>query len=108
VSPTYTCSSSLGDTKPHERYSVRNYHVYRTDRHPSLKGGSAVVVEGVSHTLIDLPPVHTNCKKQVLLAAVYKIPSRAWSDADVIELLNFRNKSILAGYLNAKNTVWNS
>jgi hypothetical protein len=38
---------------------------------------------------------------EVLLAAVYKSPGRAWSDADIIELLSFRLKSILAGDLNA-------
>jgi hypothetical protein len=31
-----------------------------------------------------------------------------WSDTDVTELLVFRNKSILAGDLNAKQPVWNS
>jgi hypothetical protein len=45
---------------------------------------------------------------EVLLAAVYKSPGCAWSDADITELFSFRPKSILAGYLNAKTPFWNS
>jgi endonuclease/exonuclease/phosphatase family metal-dependent hydrolase len=45
---------------------------------------------------------------QVLLSAVYKLPGSAWSDAEIIELLGFRRKSILAGDLNAKHPFWNS
>jgi len=30
--------------KPHERYCIRNFHVYRTDGHPDVKGGIAVAV----------------------------------------------------------------
>jgi hypothetical protein len=41
-----------------------------------------------------------------MLAAVYNSPGRAWSDADIIELLNFRHKSVLAGDLNAKHPFW--
>jgi hypothetical protein len=37
------------------------------------------------------------------VAAVYKSPSRAWNDADIIELLGFQTKTILAGDLNAKH-----
>jgi len=44
----------------------------------------------------------------VLLAAVYKPRGKTWSDAYDINPLNFRNKSLLAGDLNAKNPVWNS
>jgi len=47
-------------------------------------------------------------RSKVLHAAVYKPPGRAWSDADVIELLNFRNRFSVADDLNAKNPVWNS
>jgi hypothetical protein len=39
----------------------------------------------------------------VLLAAVYSSQIRAWSDIDIIKLLSFRRKSILAGDLNAKH-----
>jgi hypothetical protein len=44
----------------------------------------------------------------VLLKAVYKSPGRAWSDADITELLSFRPTSISAGDLNAKTSVSNS
>jgi hypothetical protein len=44
---------------------------------------------------------------EVLIAAVYKSPGRAWSDTDITLLLSFRPKSILAGDLNAKNPFWN-
>jgi hypothetical protein len=46
--------------------------------------------------------------REVLLAADYKSPGRAWSDADIMELLSFSLKSILAGDLNAKHQFWNS
>jgi hypothetical protein len=39
---------------------------------------------------------------EMFLAAVYKSASRLWSDTDITELLRFRNKSVLAGDLNAK------
>jgi hypothetical protein len=45
---------------------------------------------------------------EILLAAVYKSPGRAWSDANITELLNLRRKSILAGDLKAKKPFWNS
>jgi hypothetical protein len=44
---------------------------------------------------------------EILLAAVYKSSGRAWTDADIIELLSFRRKAILAD-LNAKHPFWNS
>jgi len=50
-------------------------------------------------------PIET---KEILLAAVYELPGRTWSEADVIGLLNFMNKSLLTGDLNANNPVWNS
>jgi hypothetical protein len=92
--------------------------VYRNDRQDGHKGGTAVAVKkGIPHTYADLPPVlsveatgvcipigHT----EMLLAFVYKSPLRAWRDADITELVNFRTKSILAGNLNAKHPVWNS
>jgi hypothetical protein len=43
-----------------------------------------------------------------MLAAVYKSPSRDWSDTDINDLLSLRNKTVLAGYLNAKYPVWSS
>jgi hypothetical protein len=44
----------------------------------------------------------------MLLAAVYKSPDEARSDADISELLSFRCNSILTGNLNAKYPFWNS
>jgi hypothetical protein len=104
--------------KPHERFFIPNYHFYRTDRFPGRKGGTAVAVrKGVPHNHVDLHPFISIeatgvCipigNSELMLATVYKSPGRAWSDADVIELLNFRPKSVLAGDLNAKHPFWNS
>jgi hypothetical protein len=75
------------------------------------------VKKGIPHNHVDLPPLDSVeatgiCipigNSQVLLAAVYKSPSRAWNDADITQLLSFRHKSILAGDLNAKHPFWNS
>jgi hypothetical protein len=46
-----------------------------------------------------------NC--EVLLASASKSLGRAWSDADIIELLSYTCKSILADDLNAKHPFWN-
>jgi hypothetical protein len=63
-----------------------------------MKGGTAVAVrQGIPHNRVDLPT--GVC---ILLAG------RAWSDADITELLSFRNKCILVGDLNAKHPFWNS
>jgi exonuclease III len=41
--------------KPHEGFSIRNYHIYRNDRHTGAKGGTAVAVKkGVPHSYVDL------------------------------------------------------
>jgi endonuclease/exonuclease/phosphatase family metal-dependent hydrolase len=104
--------------KRHERLFISNYHFYRTDRHPDRKGGTlATVRRGVPHNHVDLLPLVSVeatgvCipigNSEVLLASVYKSPARAWSDADITELLSFRCKSILAGDLNAKHPFWKS
>jgi hypothetical protein len=98
--------------KPQERFYIRNYHFYRNDRHPGRKGGTAVAVRrGIPHMPADLPPLLSVeatgvCipigKREVLLAAVYRCPERIWTDADITELLSFRDKWILAGDLNSK------
>jgi hypothetical protein len=73
--------------------------------------------KGIAHNHVDLPPLVSVeatgiCipigKYEILLAAIYKSPSLTWSDADIIGLLSFRHKSILAGDLNAKSPFWNS
>jgi exonuclease III len=78
--------------KPHEMFLIPNYHFYRTDRHPDRKGETAVAVKkGIPHNHVDLPPLVSVeatgvCipigNSEVLLAAVYKSPGRAWSGAD--------------------------
>jgi hypothetical protein len=104
--------------KPHERFFIPNFHFYRTDRYPGRKGGTAAALrKGIPHNHIDLPPLVSVeatgvCipigNIEILLAAVYKSPGRAWSDTDITELLSFRPKSILAGDLKAKTPFWNS
>jgi hypothetical protein len=86
--------------KSHERFFNPNFHYYRTDRHPGRKGGTAVAVRnGILHNHIDLPPLNSVeatgvCihigNSDFLLAAVYKSPGHAWSDADITELLIFK------------------
>jgi hypothetical protein len=97
--------------KPHERFFISNCRFYQTDRYPGRKGGTAAAVrKGIPHNHVDLPPLVSVeatgvCipigNSEVLFAAAYKSPGRVWCDADNIELLSFRRKSILAGDLNA-------
>jgi hypothetical protein len=104
--------------KPYERFYIPNYHFYRIDRHPGRKAGTAVAVrKGIPPSHVDLPPLVSIeatgvCipigNREILFAAVYKSLGRTWSDADIAELLNFRNKCILAGDLNAKHPSWYS
>jgi hypothetical protein len=99
--------------KPHERFFIPNFHLYQTDRYPGGKGRTAVAIRKcIPHSHINLPSLVSVeatrvCipigNSEVLLAAVYKSPGRAWSDANITELLSFRPKSILAGDLNAKS-----
>jgi hypothetical protein len=86
--------------------------------YPGTKGGTAVALrKGIPHNHLDPPPVVSVevtgfCipigSSEVLLASVYKSPGRAWSDADITELLSLTRKSILAGDLNDKCPFWNS
>jgi hypothetical protein len=103
--------------KPHMRFCIPNYHIYRNDRLDGNKGGTAVALKKeIPRTYVDLPPLHSLeatgvsipiLHTQMLLASVYKSPLREWRDADMTELLNLRTKSILAVDLNAKHPVWN-
>jgi hypothetical protein len=70
----------------------------------------------IPHIHVDLPPLVSveatrvstpNGGSKILLAAVSKSPNPAWID-DIIELLNFTDKSILAGDLKATYPFWNS
>jgi hypothetical protein len=116
---THRCGPALRDIlKPHERVFIPNYQIYRTDRFSGIKGETAVAVrKGISYNHVDLPPLVLiqatgvcipSSSSEILLAAVYKSPGSAWNDADIIELLSFRRKSIVAGDLNAKHQFWNS
>jgi hypothetical protein len=92
--------------------TIQNYDFYRTDCFPGRKGRTAVAVRKcILHNHVHLPPlVSTEATRlcipignsEVLLAAVYKSPGQAWNDADIFELLRFRQESILAGHLYAK------
>jgi hypothetical protein len=86
--------------KPHERFFTPNYQFYQTDLYPGRKGGTAVEVrKGIPYNHVDQPPLVSVeatgvCipigNSEVRLAGVYKSPGRAWSDADITELLSFR------------------
>jgi hypothetical protein len=82
-----------------------------------MEGTAVAVRKGVPHSHVDLHPLDSVevtgvCvpirNSEVLLAAVYRSPGRAWSNADIIELLSFRHKSLLGGDLNAKHAIWHS
>jgi hypothetical protein len=101
----------------HEWFYIPNYQVYRNDRFSGIKGGTAVAVKkGIPHTHVDLPPLDSiatgicipTVNIKLLPAAAYKYLGKAWRDADIIELLDFRRKLVLSCDLNAKHTVWNS
>jgi hypothetical protein len=72
--------------KSHERFYIPNYHVYRTDHFPSIKGVTAVAVrKGIPHSHADLPPLVSIeatgvCipigNSELPLAAFYKYPAR--------------------------------
>jgi hypothetical protein len=104
--------------KPHKRLHIPNYNFYLIDLHPGREGsGDVAVRQGVPHNHADLPPLMSiqptgvcipNGDSDILLAAVYISAGRGWIDENITELLNFRNKCILAGDLNAKRLVRNS
>lgn len=101
-----------------ESLFIQNYYAYLTDCFLCRKGKTSVTAKkGISHTHVDLPAlvlvdVTRVClpvgKSKVLLAAVYKSPGWAWSDADITELFGFWYNSLLAGDVNIKHYVWNS
>jgi hypothetical protein len=44
--------------KPHERFFIPNYHIYRTDRFPGRKGGTAVAGrKDIPHNNVNLLPL---------------------------------------------------
>jgi hypothetical protein len=96
--------------KPHERFFIPNYHFYQTDHYPGRKYGTAIAVEKD-------PP--QSCRPTTLVSidatgvcipignSEVLLPRKAWSDANITELLSFRRKSILTGDLNATHPFWN-
>jgi hypothetical protein len=75
--------------KSHERFYIPNYHFYCTESFPWRNGGTAVAVrKGIPHNHVDLSPFVSVeatgvfipiSNIEVLLAAVYKSPGKAWS-----------------------------
>jgi hypothetical protein len=104
--------------KPHERFNIPGYHIYRMDSYLEIKGGTAVAVrKGIPKKHVDLHPLISveatgSCipigNQEILLAAIYKCPGRNWNHADITELLSVRYKCIFAGDLNAKHPSWSS
>jgi hypothetical protein len=92
--------------------------IHLTEREDEHKDGTAVAVKkDMPHTCVDLLPLLLVDAAEVcvpigntemFLASVYKSPRKLWSDTDITELLRFRNKSILAGDLNAEHPILNS
>jgi hypothetical protein len=70
--------------KPHMRFYIPNYHIYRNDRVDGNKGGTSVAVKkGIPHTYVDLRPLLSleatgfNILiglSEMLFASVYKSP----------------------------------
>jgi hypothetical protein len=85
---------------------------------PLLGKKSVIAVrKGIPHNRVDLPSLASIgdaglCVpigiSEVLLAAVRRSPCHTWNDAEIIDLLSFRNKSQRAGDLSAKHPFWNS
>jgi hypothetical protein len=101
--------------KPHDGFLISNDNLYHINHHPGIKAGTAVAVrKGIPHNHVDLPLLISIeatgvCirigNSEILLATVNKSPGRAWSDADITELLSIRNKCILAGDLKPKHQL---
>jgi hypothetical protein len=104
--------------EPHMMFYTPNYGFYQTVREDGHKGRTGVAVKkGFPHSCIDLPPLQSLevtgvCipigNTEVFLSAVFKTTQRLCSDINITELLDFRNRSIPAGDLNARHPVWSS
>jgi hypothetical protein len=87
---------SEANLKPHIKFHIPNYDIYRTDREDWHKGGTAAAVKkGIPHTCVDLSPLLSAEATgisipigdiQMFIAAVYKSPQGLWSDTDIREL----------------------
>jgi hypothetical protein len=101
--------------KPHKRFFIPNFHIYQTNCFPSLREELLLQSKKcIPHNHVDLPPLvlaeatgvwRSTGSSKILLTAIYKFLGYAWSDTDITALLNLRRKSLVAGDLNAKNTV---
>jgi hypothetical protein len=101
--------------KRHKRFFIPNYHFYRTDCFLGRKSGTVIAVrKGIphNHVLVDLSPLASIEAIEVCIpignSEMLLAPGHAWNDTDIIELLSFRQKLLLAGDLNATNPFWNS
>jgi hypothetical protein len=53
----YVSLFSETQLKPHGMFFIQNYHFYRTDSHPGIKGGTAIAVrKGIPYNHVDLSP----------------------------------------------------
>lgn len=104
----------------HEVHS--NFQTYRTDRSsngPLNYGGTVVLVRrNISHNLIQISIVSIEKTiiqiklngKELRLSTIYKSLGKPLLCSDLDLLINFNSdiNIILAGDLNAKNTIWHS
>jgi hypothetical protein len=98
------------------RFYTASSDIHRTDREGGHKDETVISVkEGIPHNCVDLPPLLSAEttgvsipmeNTETFFAAVKKSPQRLCSDTEITEILDFRNKSILAGVLNAKHLIW--
>jgi hypothetical protein len=105
--------------KPPERFFIPNYKFLRTDRFAGRKNmGNCRFSSKTHYPQLCRPPTLVSIEatgvciptgnSEVLFAAVYKSPGHAWSDADIIGFCSFRRKSLLAGEMNAKFSIWDN
>jgi hypothetical protein len=103
------------------KFKIANFHTYATNR-PQVGnrcpgGGTAVLIHRrfihhqvqIPTTSIENTTVHLQLGlREVRLSAVYKSPQTPLNTADIHTLLDSDMNTIIAGDLNAKNTIWNS
>jgi hypothetical protein len=105
--------------RPHERFFIQiiTFIGLTASWGGKIWGTAVSVRKDIPHNHVDLPTVVSTEARRVcilignsemLLTAVCKSPGHVWSDADIIELLSLRHKSLLAGDLNAKCSFWDS
>jgi hypothetical protein len=107
---------SVTHRKPHMRFYITDYDIYRTDRGGGHKGGTAMQLRRAPAHMRRITPSPISGSNgfayrfETLKCSLQPFINlrKDWSDTDIIELFGFRNKSILAGDLDAKHPVWNS